>query len=383
MAIRKIEYAVDVGGINPKTRQEGGVQGDHNVTELEFSLSDRLYERLKNEADLVSGAKLCYRIDRYNGEGDCEATAAQELESKVIVFAVDEWMTRYGGIVKAVLVFSLEGEEFTEIELFSFPAVLTLKTRPSTLLENREKYRSLSNMSIAASDSAKSAADNAERVETLAKEALASAQSAENFAERLKDAEIIFKSDLDDEGGRLPIEFEVDDFLSDISENPVKNRIINAALINLRNDFQQMLDNIKSDLVLSAHPIGSYYWSQSNTNPALLFGGEWERVKDKFVLAAGDDYEEGTVGGASETVLLEENLPKNYYFGTTYGNSEYGVQRTEILVDSSNKSDRYAFVGAPNATNADESGLKWIFGHAQPIDNMPPYIAAYCWRRIA
>ena len=390
MALKTIKYTVDAMGISPKVRLDGGVQGDHNVTELEFILSDRLYDRLQSEADLISGAKLCYRIDRYNGEGDCESTVAQELASTVIVFAVDEWMTRYGGIIKVVLVISLESEDKTETELYSFPAVLTIKARPTTLTDKKDEYRSLSNMSLVSSESAKSAAADALKSEVFAKAAEDSADSAESFAERLRDAEVIFKSDLGDEGQRLPFELEVDGFLSDMSENPVKNSIITGALNALRESFENAVENIKADMVLAAHPIGSYYWSQSNTSPALLFGGEWERVKDRFVLAAGDTYNEGDIGGVEKNILIEGNLPKNYYFGTEYGNEDYLVQRYPIDAGVVGKeSDYYTFVGKATGdipdekTKADTTGLKWIYGNAAPIDNMPPYVTAYCWRRTA
>lgn len=74
-----------------------------------------------------------------------------------------------------------------------------------------------------------------------------------------------------------------------------------------------------------AHPIGSYYWSENPTDPSVLFGGTWERIKDKFILAAGDNYEIG----------------------------EAGVNNTQYT------------------------------GNDQPHNNMPPYITAYCWKRTA
>ena len=54
-----------------------------------------------------------------------------------------------------------------------------------------------------------------------------------------------------------------------------------------------------SEILLLAHPVGSLYWSMEATDPAALFGGTWERIKDQFVLAAGDTYKAGTSGGAA------------------------------------------------------------------------------------
>lgn len=54
-----------------------------------------------------------------------------------------------------------------------------------------------------------------------------------------------------------------------------------------------------NDVLLLAHPVGSYYWSSSPTNPSELFGGSWVAVKDKFILAVGDNYNINTSGGAA------------------------------------------------------------------------------------
>lgn len=47
------------------------------------------------------------------------------------------------------------------------------------------------------------------------------------------------------------------------------------------------------------YPVGSIYMSVNATNPASLFGGTWEQIKDRFLLAAGDNYSAGATGGAS------------------------------------------------------------------------------------
>ncbi len=56
-----------------------------------------------------------------------------------------------------------------------------------------------------------------------------------------------------------------------------------------------------SEILLLAHPVGSLYWSMEATDPAALFGGTWEQIKDQFVLAAGDTYKAGTSGGAASS----------------------------------------------------------------------------------
>ena len=56
-------------------------------------------------------------------------------------------------------------------------------------------------------------------------------------------------------------------------------------------------------------PVGSIYLSLTTDNPANLFGGTWERIKDTFLLAAGDTYALGGTGGASTVMLSTANMP--------------------------------------------------------------------------
>lgn len=79
-------------------------------------------------------------------------------------------------------------------------------------------------------------------------------------------------------------------------------KFINDAVLTAN---QQVLAQAKLD----AHPVGSLYWSSSPTDPATLFGGTWKRIKDRFVLTAGDTYGNGATGGSATVQLTESNLP--------------------------------------------------------------------------
>ena len=45
------------------------------------------------------------------------------------------------------------------------------------------------------------------------------------------------------------------------------------------------------------YPIGSYYITESETSPASLFGGEWEKLKNRMLIGAGDQYDLLSEGG--------------------------------------------------------------------------------------
>ncbi len=47
------------------------------------------------------------------------------------------------------------------------------------------------------------------------------------------------------------------------------------------------------------YPVGSIYMSVNATDPARIFGGTWERIKERFLLGAGDTHPAGSTGGSS------------------------------------------------------------------------------------
>lgn len=73
--------------------------------------------------------------------------------------------------------------------------------------------------------------------------------------------------------------------------------------------IQKLISDAKAQAILAAHPVGSLYWSSQSTDPGTLFGGTWQRIKDKFILAAGDTYSNGDTGGAATVTLTTNNLP--------------------------------------------------------------------------
>ena len=81
------------------------------------------------------------------------------------------------------------------------------------------------------------------------------------------------------------------------------------------------------------YPVGSYYWSKNSTSPNELFGGTWEQIKDRFVLAAGDVYDVGVTGGESSIVLNDAQArgSQRLYIQNDYGTESQEVLWTEFL----------------------------------------------------
>ena len=124
------------------------------------------------------------------------------------------------------------------------------------------------------------------------------------------------------------------------------------------------------------YPIGSIYMSVNSTNPSTLFGGEWEQIEDRFLLACGTKHSNGSTGGSEDAVVVTHTHSVNdKYVLTTRGgaitrNSTAGTTGTKVS----------------NLLKSDDGIARNVMGNAGTSGvgkNMPPYLAVYCWVRIA
>lgn len=129
-------------------------------------------------------------------------------------------------------------------------------------------------------------------------------------------------------------------------------------------------DGLISRMLDVFYPVGSVYISSQPTDPGTLFGGTWTRIKDTFILAAGNSFAAGATGGAASVTLTKEQMPKHTHkVKYTGGNANgiYGGQPdTSVSADFSYNSLIIDYEGGDQAHN-----------------NMPPYITRYVWERTA
>ena len=55
-----------------------------------------------------------------------------------------------------------------------------------------------------------------------------------------------------------------------------------------------------NDIINLVYPVGSIYLSTSEVSPGTLFGGTWERLRDRMLIGAGDTYKAAATGGSSK-----------------------------------------------------------------------------------
>lgn len=120
-----------------------------------------------------------------------------------------------------------------------------------------------------------------------------------------------------------------------------------------------------------AYPVGSIYLSVNDTSPAEIFGGTWEQLKDRFLLAAGDTYPAGSTGGEAQHTLTENEMPNHSH---KLQLSQEGSSAQSNCVNAVRFSWTNQWVQGYGTTDN---------GGGAAHNNMPPYLAVYMWKRIA
>lgn len=152
----------------------------------------------------------------------------------------------------------------------------------------------------------------------------------------------------------------------------------------------------KQEVIDLIYPVGSPYISFNSTDPSTLFGGTWEQIKDRFLLAAGDSYAAGTTGGSADAVAVSHtHTQAAHSHGTGSGTyTKFPVLNSSATVYNDN-ADLMSGSGHyyPYANKADSWSNKTATSSVTPKinsagedgtgKNMPPYLAVYMWKRIA
>ena len=125
--------------------------------------------------------------------------------------------------------------------------------------------------------------------------------------------------------------------------------------------------------LLQVYPVGAIYISTVSASPASLFGGTWEQLKDRFLLGAGGSYSAGAMGGAASITHKHEapvGMGGGYgYFDIRNGTINRGVSSGQG--------------GAISLQTSTITTIPRSYTSEETINNMPPYLAVYMWKRVA
>lgn len=227
-----------------------------------------------------------------------------------------------------------------------------------------------------AASSATAASGSASAAATSESNAATSAQSANTDADRAEAAAALAgtraNTDKTFKTENAPADAKaVGDIVLDRTKETPQPIFYNKAEVDKM--LEDCKEAAKREALLAANPVGKLWGSDDPTSPASIVGGTWEQIKDRFILAAGDSYAAGSTGGEAAHTLTVNEMPKH----------DHGIKHgTALLTTTSSIAINQTAVanGPPNISNA-----AWFAeaGGSAAHNNMPPYTAAYVWRRIA
>lgn len=120
------------------------------------------------------------------------------------------------------------------------------------------------------------------------------------------------------------------------------------------------------------YPVGSIYMSTNSVSPQTFFGGTWERIQDRFLLAAGATYTAGGTGGSATHTLTANEMPNHYHV----------LKVATATSTASDASWRASGVKAYSSqlVESPTDNIKDTGGNTAH-NNMPPYLTVYMWKR--
>lgn len=165
--------------------------------------------------------------------------------------------------------------------------------------------------------------------------------------------------------GAIAVQNNADNGLDYITSQGAAGTILVSNGADALPSFQTII----AAILPSVYPVGSYYINETvSTNPATLLGfGTWTAVTDKFIVGHGSTYT--STGGAATVTLAEANLPPH----------THTIQYWTQGVGAGNGRFLGGIAGDP-VTGTTPTGST---GSGTAFSIIPPYQAAYIWKRTA
>ena len=158
---------------------------------------------------------------------------------------------------------------------------------------------------------------------------------------------------------------------------------------------------LERDWLNYMYPVGSIYISVNSTSPQTLFGGIWEQIQGKFLLASSSSHTAGSTGGAETHKLTYQETPYHEHSYAQFDDNDMNWVNESILTAyPTSTSTRCGFVNVKNHTSGSSETANQPMPTSFPIydmnetkppitsesatqafSTMPPYLSVYVWKR--
>lgn len=175
----------------------------------------------------------------------------------------------------------------------------------------------------------------------------------------------------------------------------ISRTFFGAAEANQINGAMNKIVASMNDVINIMYPVGSIYMSVNSVNPSTLFGGTWEKIEDRFLVATGTTFNLGQSGGSKDAVVVshthtqvahthtypsdESNKPYKPW-GTKTGSTELGAAISgsgKYYAATANNDYRWLDSMSSEQPTINNSGVDGT------DKNLPPYLAVNMWKRTA
>lgn len=134
----------------------------------------------------------------------------------------------------------------------------------------------------------------------------------------------------------------------------------------------------RCELYIPGHPVGSIYQSLDSTSPETLFGGTWEEITGRFLLAHDGSHPAASTGGEFSHTLTANEIPSHNHAAHFY------MSKVEVPNVNYGLTGDGGFGGRVLVYN-NGGGRSYDYNYAegggQAHNNTPPYLSVYMWKR--
>ena len=135
-----------------------------------------------------------------------------------------------------------------------------------------------------------------------------------------------------------------------------------------------------NELLEKIYPVGSIYMSMNGVSPQSFLGGVWVRIKDTFLLSAGDIYSAGSMGGEAEHTLTENEMPSHRH--NFIGSNGFSNDSASLYKSGSQYTEQASLSKGAGYSSSGTLQLSHV-GGGVAHNNMPPYLVVHVWYRYS